>query len=91
MDGIKNKIEPPAPIDKDIYELPPDEKAEVDMVTTSLNAVLDSLEADHDFLTAGGVFTPELIETWIDYKREKEIKPLAQRPHPFEYELYFSV
>ncbi len=57
----------------------------------TLSEALDALEADHDFLTAGGVFTPELIETWIEYKREKEIKPLAQRPHPFEYELYYGV
>ena len=69
LDGIKNKIEPPTPVDKDIYELPPDEMAEIDQVPTSLGAVLDNLERDHDFLTAGGVFTPDLIETWIDYKR----------------------
>ena len=53
--------------------------------------MLDALEADHDYLTAGNVFTPEVIETWLDYKREKEIKPLAARPHPFEYELYYGV
>ncbi len=75
IDGIKNKIEPPAPIDKNIYELPPEEYEAIDMVPTSLNAVLDSLEADHEFLTAGDVFTPDLIETWIDYKRNEEILP----------------
>ncbi|HEY4570608.1 MAG TPA: type I glutamate--ammonia ligase, partial [Kribbella sp.] len=75
LDGIKNKIEPPTPVDKDIYELPPDEMAEIDQVPTSLGAVLDNLEADHDFLTAGGVFTPDLIETWIEYKRTAEILP----------------
>jgi glutamine synthetase len=69
LDGIQNKIEPAAPIDKDIYELPPDEMAEIDQVPTSLGAVLEALEADHEFLTAGNVFTPDLIETWIDYKR----------------------
>ena len=69
LDGIKNKIEPPAPVDKDIYELPPDEMAEIAQVPTSLGAVLDALEDDHDFLTEGGVFTPYLIDTWIYYKR----------------------
>jgi len=91
LDGIKNKIEPAAPIDKDIYELPPDEMAEIDQVPTSLDAVLDALEADHDFLLAGGVFTPDLIETWIDYKRTNEILPVQQRPHPHEFELYYDI
>jgi glutamine synthetase len=91
LDGIKNKIEPPAPIDKDIYELPPDEMAEIDQVPTSLNQVLDSLEGDHDFLTEGNVFTPDLIETWIDYKRSNEIMPVQQRPHPHEFELYYDI
>ena len=77
LDGIKNKIEPPAPIDKNIYELPPEEYEAIDMVPTSLNAVLDSLEADHEFLTAGDVFTPDLIETSIDYKRTEEILPFS--------------
>jgi len=91
VDGIKNKIEPADPIDKDIYELPPDEMAEIEQVPTSLNAVLDSLEADHEFLTVGDVFTPDLIETWIDYKREHEISPVQQRPHPHEFELYYDI
>jgi glutamine synthetase len=91
LDGIKNKIEPPAPVDKDIYELPPDEMADIDQVPTSLNAVLDSLEADHEFLTAGNVFTPDLIETWIDYKRTNEIAPVQARPHPHEFELYYDI
>jgi glutamine synthetase len=91
LDGIKNKIEPPTPVDKDIYELPPDEMAEIDQVPTSLGAVLDNLERDHDFLTAGGVFTPDLIETWIDYKRTAEILPVQLRPHPHEFELYYDI
>ncbi len=91
IDGIKNKIEPPAPIDKNIYELPPEEYKEIDMVPTSLNAVLDSLEADHEFLTQGDVFTPDLIETWIDYKRTEEILPVQLRPHPHEFELYYDI
>ena len=91
IDGIKNKIEPAAPIDKDIYELPPDEMAEIDQVPTSLGAVLDALEADHEFLTVGNVFTPDLIETWVDYKRTNEIAPVQLRPHPHEFELYFDI
>ena len=91
LDGIKNKIEPPEPIDKDLYELPPDEHADIAQVPTSLNAVLDSLEADHEFLPEGGVFTPDLIETWIDYKRTNEIRPVQLRPHPHEFELYYDV
>ncbi|MGA4670418.1 type I glutamate--ammonia ligase [Propionibacteriaceae bacterium Y1923] len=90
LDGIQNRIEPPAPIDKDLYELPPEEHAEVDTVPASLDAVLDALEADHEFLLAGGVFTPDLIETWIDLKRD-EISQLRQRPHPYEFDLYFSI
>jgi glutamine synthetase len=91
LDGIKNRIEPHEPVDKDLYELPPEEAKSIPQVPGSLGEALDALEADHDFLLAGNVFTAELIETWIDYKREKEIKPLAQRPHPFEYELYYGV
>src|SRR3954453_5086386 len=91
VDGIRNKPEPAAPIDKDIYELPPDEMAEIDQVPTSLGAVLDALEADHEFLTVGNVFTPDLIETWIDYKRTNEIAPVQLRPHPHEFELYYDI
>jgi glutamine synthetase len=91
VDGIRNKIEPPTPVDKDIYELPPDEMAEIDQVPTSLGAVLDNLERDHEFLLEGGVFTPDLIETWIEYKRSMEILPVQLRPHPHEFELYYDL
>ena len=91
LDGIKNKIEPPAPVDKDLYELPPDEAASIPQVPASLGQVLDALEADHDFLLEGGVFTPDLIETWIAYKREKEIDPIRLRPHPHEFEMYYDI
>ncbi|WP_431967050.1 type I glutamate--ammonia ligase [Actinacidiphila sp. bgisy160] len=91
LDGIKNKIEPAEPVDKDLYELAPEEHAGVPQVPTSLSAVLESLEADHEFLLQGGVFTSDLIETWIDYKRTNEIAPIALRPHPHEFELYFDV
>jgi glutamine synthetase len=90
VDGIKNKIEPPAPIDKDIYELPPDEMAEIDQVPTSLGAVLDALEADHEFLLRGGVFSEDLIRTWIDWKREHEVDVVRLRPHPAEFALYYD-
>ena len=90
IDGIKNRIEPPEPIDKDLYELPPEEHALIQQVPGSLNEALAALEADHDFLTVGGVFTPDLIETWIDYKRSKEIEPVQLRPTPHEFDLYFD-
>ncbi|QPZ40056.1 type I glutamate--ammonia ligase [Paramicrobacterium chengjingii] len=91
LDGIKNRIEPMEPIDKDLYELPPEEAKGIPQVPASLGAALEALEADHDFLLEGGVFTRELIDTWIDYKREYELKPLALRPHPYEFELYYGV
>ncbi|HZS20632.1 MAG TPA: type I glutamate--ammonia ligase, partial [Pseudonocardiaceae bacterium] len=91
LDGIKNAYEPPAPIDKDLYELPPEEAKEVAQVPASLGAVIDRLEADHDYLLEGGVFTPDLIETWIALKRENEIDPLRLRPHPYEFSLYYDV
>ncbi len=91
LDGIKNKIEPHAPVDKDLYELPPEELASVPQVPASLDAVLDTLEADHDYLLEGGVFTPDLIETWIDYKRTNEIAPMRLRPHPYEFQMYYDI
>src|ERR1700733_8369214 len=91
VDGIRNKIEPPAPVHKDLYELPPDEAASIPQVPGSLEAVLDTLEADHGYLVEGGVFTEDLIETWIAYKREKELDAVRLRPTPHEFELYFDV
>jgi glutamine synthetase len=91
LDGIRNKIEPPTPIDKDLYELPPEEAKNVAQVPSSLDQVLNSLEADHEFLLEGGVFTPDVIETWIAFKREHEIDPLRLRPHPYEFALYYDV
>jgi glutamine synthetase len=91
LDGIKNKIEPPAPIDKDLYDLPPEEWGNVKQVPGSLDAVLESLESDHEFLTAGGVFTDDLISTWIDWKRANEIDPVRLRPTPHEFEMYYNV
>lgn len=91
LDGIKNRIEPNEPIDKDLYELPPEEAKNIPQVPGSLDEALSALEADHAYLLEGGVFTEELIETWIRYKREHELLPLAQRPHPYEFELYYGV
>jgi len=91
IDGIKNRIEPPEPIDKDLYELPPEEHAQIQQVPGSLAEALDNLEADHEFLTQGDVFTPDLIQTWIDYKRTNEIDPIRLRPHPHEFELYYDI
>ena len=91
LDGIKNKMEPAAPIDKDLYELPPDEAKSVPQVPSSLDAVLDTLEGDHDYLTEGGVFTEDLIETWIDYKRVNEVDAIRLRPHPHEFAMYYDI
>jgi glutamine synthetase len=90
VDGIRNKIEPPVPVDKDLYELPPQEAAGITQAPTSLASVIDQLAADHEYLTEGGVFTEDLIETWITLKRDSEIAPLNIRPAPMEFELYFD-
>jgi len=91
LDGVKNKIEPPDPVDKDLYELPPDELVQVPQVPGSLEAVLEALEADHEFLLEGGVFTPDVIDTWIDYKRVHEVDAIRLRPHPYEFALYYDI
>ncbi|HEX7323115.1 MAG TPA: type I glutamate--ammonia ligase [Mycobacterium sp.] len=88
VDGVKNKIEPMEPVDKDLYELPPDEAASIPQAPTQLRDVIGNLESDHEYLTEGGVFTDDLIETWIRYKRENEIEPINLRPHPYEFALY---
>jgi len=90
IDGIKNRIEPPAPVDKDLYELPPEEHAEIAQVPGSLTAVLDALEADHAYLSDSGVFTEDLVETYIELKRTAEVDPIRLRPHPHEFELYYD-
>ncbi|MDQ3619053.1 MAG: type I glutamate--ammonia ligase [Actinomycetota bacterium] len=91
LDGIRNKTEPPEPVDKDLYELPPEELAEVPQVPASLEEALDALEADHDFLLEGGVFTEDVISHWIDYKRVHEVDELRLRPHPWEFYLYYDI
>ena len=91
LDGIQNRIEPPDPVDKDLYDLPPEELAKVPQVPGSLEAVLSALEEDQAFLKAGGVFTDDLIETWVTYKRENEVDALRLRPHPWEFALYYDL
>jgi len=90
LDGIANKIDPGKPFDKDLYELPPEEAAEIKQLPGSLDEVLDALEADHGFLLKGDVFTQDLIETWIEYKRKNEVDAIRLRPHPWEFALYFN-
>ena len=91
VDGIKNKIEPPEPMDKDLYDLPPEALAQVPQVPGSLEGALDALEADQEFLLEGGVFTPDVIDTWLDYKRTHEVDELRLRPHPWEFYLYYDI
>ena len=90
IDGILNKIDPGEPLDKDIYDLAPEELAKVPSAPGSLDEALKNLERDHDFLLRGDVFTEEVIDTWISYKMEKEVKPMALRPHPYEFHLYYD-
>ncbi len=91
LDGVKNKIEPPEPIDKDLYELPPDEHAAVATVPSSLDQALAALRDDHEYLLDGGVFTPDLIDTWIEWKVANELDPVRLRPHPYEFQLYYDI
>ncbi len=91
IDGIQNKINPGDPLDKDIYDLSPEELAEVPKTPGSLDEALDALQRNHDFLLRGDVFTADVIETWIRYKREKEVDPMRLRPHPYEFCLYYDI
>ena len=91
LDGVRNKIEPPAPLDKDLYDLPPEELAEIPQVPGSLDDALAALEADHEFLLEGGVFTQDVIDTWLAYKREHEVDAVRLRPHPWEFHLYYDI
>jgi len=91
LDGIRNKIDPGEPIDKDIYELGPEEKAKIKSTPGSLLEVLEALEKDHDFLLEGDVFTDDLIDTWINYKKKNEYDAVALRPHPYEFYLYYDI
>ncbi|MBN1795622.1 MAG: type I glutamate--ammonia ligase [Sedimentisphaerales bacterium] len=90
IDGVKNKIDPGQPLDKDIYELEPEELAKYQHTPGSLTEAINALEKDHKFLMAGGVFTDDLVQMWIKWKREKELAPMALRPHPHEFNLYYD-
>ena len=90
VDGIINEIEPPDPVDDNLYELSPEEAAKINQVPGSLEEVLDALERDHDFLERAGVFTHDFIDTWLEYKRKNEVDPVRLRPHPYEFFLYFD-
>jgi glutamine synthetase len=91
LDGIERCIEPPEPVDLDLYDLPDDIAQRVSHVPASLEEALRALEDDHEFLTAGGVFTDDLIETWNTYKRDREIRGVDARPHPWEFYLYYDI
>ena len=91
LDGVQNKIMPPEPMDKDLYDLPPEELGKIESTPGDLSQVLDALEADHEFLLKGDVFTPDVIENWISYKRENEVDAIRLRPHPWEFALYFDI
>jgi glutamine synthetase len=91
LDGVTNKIEPPPPVDEDIYELEPEQAAKIQSAPGSLNEVLDALEGDHEYLLRGDVFTRDLIENWLDYKRTREADQVALRPHPYEFHLYYDI
>ena len=91
MDGIQNKINPGDSLDKDIYDLPPEELAKVPHTPGSLRDALNALEADHDYLLKGDVFTSDVIETWIEYKMENEVQAMDLRPHPWEFALYYDI
>ena len=91
LDGIRNRIEPADPIDKDLYELPAEEAKDIKKAPASLEEALLALESDHEFLLAGDVFTEDTIQSWIEYKREFELKPLSVVPHPLEFSMYYGV
>jgi glutamine synthetase len=91
LDGIQNRIDPGKPIDKNLYDLPPAEAKEVKSTPGSLEQALDALEADHAFLLRGDVFTKDVIETWLGYKRDKEVDAIRLRPHPHEFHLYYDI
>ena len=91
LDGIKNKTKPGEPLDKDIYDLEPEELAKVPKTPGSLEEALSFLEKDNEFLLQGGVFTDDVISTWIWYKREREVDAIRLRPHPYEFHLYFDM
>ena len=91
LDGIQNRIHPGDPLDKDLYDLEPEELADIESTPVSLGDSLDALEEDHEYLLKGDVFTQDVLDTWIDYKRENEVDAINMRPHPYEFHLYHDI
>jgi glutamine synthetase len=91
LDGVQNKIDPGEPLDKDSYHLTPKEAAKIKTVPSSLEEALEALEKDHEYLLKGDVFTPDVIEVWLEYKRTREVDALRLRPHPYEFYMYFDI
>ncbi|MCZ6877145.1 MAG: type I glutamate--ammonia ligase [Acidobacteria bacterium] len=91
LDGVLNKIHPGEPVDKDLYDLPPEEAAKIEQLPGSLAEALDILEGDHQWLLEGDVFSDDVIHTWLEYKRQHEVNEVNQRPHPYEFHLYYDV
>jgi glutamine synthetase len=91
LDGVQNRIHPGDPLDKDLYDLEPEELADIESAPGSLAEALDALEDDHEYLLKGSVFTEDVIETWIEYKRENEVDAINLRPHPYEFHLYYDI
>jgi len=90
LDGIENKTNPGEPLDTDIYELDAAELAKYRHTPGSLAEAINALEKDHKFLTAGDVFTDDLVEMWVKWKREEELAEMALRPHPYEFHMYYD-
>ena len=91
LDGVQNQIDPGEPMDKDLYDLPPEEAALIKQVPGSLGKVLSALEEDYEFLLKGDVFTLDLLEAYIAYKRTAEVDPMRMRPSPYEFTLYYDI
>jgi glutamine synthetase len=91
LDGVQKKLDPGDPLDKDIYSLSPEELKDVPRMPASLDQSLDALERDHEYLLKGDVFTRDLIEMWLDYKREQEVQAMRLRPTPYEFFLYYDI
>ena len=91
IDGVINKIHPGESLDKDLYDLSPEELANVPALPASLEGALQALDRDHEFLTRQDVFTEEVIETYINYKMKAEVDQIRQRPHPYEFSLYYDI
>ncbi|MEC4678088.1 MAG: glutamine synthetase, partial [Nitrospirota bacterium] len=91
LDGIENKIDPGEAMDKNLYDLEAKETANLKMMPASLEEALDALEADHAFLLKGDVFTADIVQNWIEYKRSNEVDAIRVRPHPYEFSLYYDI